>query len=412
MTQDHQSLPIDPESTARLAERGLRMGLVDTADRAAFDRWLQVDARGFHGGAMSEEELGWWRGGVAERRTTGVWDAGDDPVATTNSWTAPVTVPGGGEVPAWAISSVTVAPTHRRRGIARALLEAELRTTRALGLPLAVLTVSESTLYGRYGFAPAAFASDYVFDTTRATWTGPEPAGTLGFVTIEQWRAAIAPLHERERRQHPGAIEVFGLRWDQIGGLKSDDKDRAKRMRSVAFTDEAGELRGLALYHVGGGDEDFTKHHLTVDHLCAETPAAYAALWRFLLELDLVKEVRAGLRATDEPVRWMVRDQRGIHQTVIDHHWVRILDVKAALEARGYERDGVLEFQLTDEQGFASGGWRLEVVGGRGTVTAGAGGPNSRSRSSPPPTSVPCRRSRRSSSCCAPPAPPGSAPGY
>jgi predicted acetyltransferase len=374
VTDDYRSIPIDAESSERLAARGLRLGLLDTADREAFDRWLQVDARGFHQGRMSDEEAGWWRDGVGDRRTTGVWDDGPDPVATTSSWPVPMTVPGGTAIPSWAISSVTVAPTHRRRGVARALLEAELRTAVALGLPMAILTVSESTLYGRYGFAPAAFASDYVFDTWRATWTGPEPAGRLTFVPIERWRELIAPLHERARLHSPGEIEVWGLRWDQISGAKADDKDRAKRMRAVKYEDEAGEVRGLALYRVGGGDEDFTKHHITVDYLCTETPEAYAALWRFLLELDLVTEVRANLRAVDEPVRWMVQDQRGIRQSIADHQWVRILDVKAALEARAYERDGVLEFRVVDAFGWTEGGWRLEVVDGRGTVTAGDGG--------------------------------------
>lgn len=372
MSEDYRTLPIDADSAQRVAAVGLRLELVDTSDAAAFDQWMQADARGFHGSKLSEEELAWWREGVGDRRTTGVYDA-DEVVATVNAWPSPMTVPGGASVPSWAISSVTVSPTHRRRGLARALLEAELRTASALGLPLAILTVSESTLYGRYGFGPAAFASDYVIDTKRALWTGPEPAGRVRFVTIDEWREAIEPLHERSRT--PGEVEVFPLRWDQIAGTKSDDKSRLKQMRAIAYHDEGGELQGLALYKVGGGEEDFTKHHASVFHLAAATDAAYAALWRFLLELDLTTEVRANLRRVDDPVRWMVKDQRAIKQTVIDHHWVRILDVKAALEARTYERDGALEFQLTDELGFTAGRWRLEVADGRGTVTPGTGGP-------------------------------------
>src|SRR5690606_19874557 len=112
--------------------------------------------------------------------------------------------------------------------------------------------------------------------------------------------------------------------------------------------------------------EDFTQHHASIPYLCAETTDAYAALWRFVLELDLVSEVRAHLRPVDEPVRWMVRDQRGIHQTVTDHQWLRILDVRAALEARRYERDGVLELRVVDPLGFAEGSWRLDVVDGVG----------------------------------------------
>ncbi len=109
-------------------------------------------------------------------------------------------------------------------------------------------------------------------------------------------------------------------------------------------------------------------------YLSTETDEAYAALWRFLLEVDLVTEVRAWHRPVDEPVRWMVRDQRGIKQTVTDHQWVRILDVKAALEGRGYEHDGRLELEVSDELGFAAGRFILDVVDGTATVTPGGSG--------------------------------------
>lgn len=374
MSEDFRSLPVDAASAARMAEQGLRMELLDTSDRERFGTWLQADARGFHLGAMDDEQLAWMLDGVSYRRTTGVWD-GEEPVGTANSWPGRVTVPGGRDLPSWAISFVSVSPTHRRRGIARAMLEAELRTAVSLGLPLAMLTVSESTLYGRYGFAPAAYASDLAIDTRRAVWTGAQPAGSVRFLTVGQWRDAVAPLHERARLASPGDVEVFPLRWDQLGGIKTDDKRAARRVRAIGYHDEQGTLRGLAIYRVGGGDDDFTKHHVELIHLVSETRDAYAALWRFLLELDLVTEVRAGLRPVDEPVRWMVADQRAIRQTVTDHHWIRILDVKAALEARGYERDGVLEFRVDDESGFASGDYRLEVRDGVGTVAAGHGGP-------------------------------------
>jgi predicted acetyltransferase len=370
---DYRSIAPDETSRARLEERGLRYGLVDTSDAASFDPWLQADVRAFHGGALTEEQLGWWREGLAYRRTTGVYDD-DLLVATTNSWPTAQTVPGGRIVESWAISSVGVAPTHRRRGVARALLEGELRTAAALGVPVAMLTVSEATLYGRYGFAPAAFRSDYTFDTRRTLWTGPEAPGRLSFITLDQWLERIDPLHERVRLTTPGAIPVWPLRWAQIAGTQDTDTSRVPRIRALQYTDEAGEVRGLAIYEVAGGDDDYTQHHLNVHYLSTETDDAYAALWRFLLEVDLVTEVRSWMRAVDEPVRWMVRDQRGIKQTVTDHQWVRILDVKAALEARGYEHDGRLELEISDELGFAAGRFILDVMDATATVTPGGSG--------------------------------------
>jgi predicted N-acetyltransferase YhbS len=178
---EYQNAPIDPESAARLAASGLRLDTIDTSDAAAFEPWLQVEARGFHGARASAAEIEQLVEGLAYRRTTAVWDAASDadsadaeaPVATLNSWAAPMTVPGNSAVDTWLISGVSVSPTHRRRGIARALIEAELRTAVSLGVPVAALTVSEATIYDRFGFSPAVMSADWVIDTRRAKWAGP-----------------------------------------------------------------------------------------------------------------------------------------------------------------------------------------------------------------------------------------------
>src|SRR5690606_17568685 len=107
------------------------------------------------------------------------------------------------------------APTHRRRGIARQLLEAELRTASGLGLPLAMLTVSEATIYGRYGFGPAAMAADWRIDTARVRWTGPASPGRLELIGAEEAIALVEPLWGRVRLLSPGQIAVWPLRWRQ-----------------------------------------------------------------------------------------------------------------------------------------------------------------------------------------------------
>ena len=131
---------------------------------------------------MDEKRLAALRASYGYRRVLGVYDDALPaeeparwPVGTVASWPGELTVPGETTLPAWAISSVSVAPTHMGRGIARAMMEGELRTAAALKLPMAMLTVSESTLYERYGFAPAALASDYRIENRRGHWVGPDP---------------------------------------------------------------------------------------------------------------------------------------------------------------------------------------------------------------------------------------------
>jgi len=378
VSTDFLNAPIDRTSAESLDSQGLRLALVDTADRTAFEGWLQNEARGFHGPVQSAEVVERQLEGLAYRRTTGVWDSAsplsdtDDaetPVATLSSWAGPLTVPGHRSVEAWSISGVTVSPTHRRRGIARALLESELRTAHSLGVPLAILTVSEATIYARYGFAPAVMAADWTIDARRAAWTGPVAPGRLRFLSPEQARADLETLLESVRLESPGQVEPWPLQLDRITGLAGDDKDRIKHLRVIRYDDVAGDARGLAVYTVSEKDPLFG-FSLDVEMLVASSDEAYAALWRFLLEQDLVSTVTANLRSDTEAVAWQIADFRAARVTAQrDHLWTRILDVKAALEARSYSAHGTIVLEVTDPLGFAEGRWLLEIADdGAGTV--------------------------------------------
>lgn len=364
--------PVDPESRERLAAGGLdyRRIAVESAD---FASWLQVVARGFQDGERSAEQIAASQERSAYRRVTGVYDpaapVADAPVATIASWLGDLTVPGGLSIPSCAISAVTVAPTHRRRGIARAMLEGELRAAHAAGVPMAMLTVSESTLYGRYGFAPAAPAASWRIETKRAQWIGPRPDGRVDFIPRERLRELLPVVHERARLRVPGEIDVPAAHWDNISGTRPD-AEKAGDKRAVQYADASGEVRGLAVYAVRENHDDFTKATVTVHYLVAETDDAYAGLWRFLLELDLVAEVHASELSVDEPLLWMIADQRAATVTVRDHQYVRVLDVPAALEVRRYGAAGRLVLDVADPLGIAEGRYLLDVdADGRARVS-------------------------------------------
>lgn len=355
--------PVDEESRTRLAANGLDYRRLEV-EGDGFVGWLQSVARGFQDGERTDEQISASRDRSGDRRLTGVYDpAGpmaDAPVATIASWLGELTVPGGAAIASCAISAVTVAPTHRRRGVARAMLEGELRATQAAGIPMAMLTVSESPLYGRYGFAPAAAGASWQIETKRAAWIGPQPAGRIDFVTRERVRELLPALHERVRHRFPGEIDVPGSHWDGFAGT-NPAAEKAGEKRAVQYTDAEGEVRGAAVYAVRENHDDFTKATVTVHYLLAETDDAYAALWRFLLELDLVAEVHAGELSIDEPLLWMIADQRAAKVTVRDHQYVRIIDVVACLETRRYGGAGTLVLDVSDPLGLSSGRYLLEV---------------------------------------------------
>ncbi|HEX5730176.1 GNAT family N-acetyltransferase [Microbacterium sp.] len=363
---DWKNAPADPAAVAAVSANGLEYRVLDTSDATAFDPYLQAEMRGFLAAEQSDEQLGGARDGLAFRRFVGVYDPGSldvsQPVATVNSWVTEMTLPGGIGIPMWAISGVTVAPTHRRKGIARAMLEGELRTAVDAGVAIAGLTVSEATIYGRFGFAPATFGTDWSIETKRALWIGPRPDGRLDFVSRDQLRDQLAELHGRVRRSRPGEIEAWPGLWRRMSGTAPGQEDSAK-VRGVRYADAAGTTRGIAVYRLGSEGPDFTKHDLELHYLLSETPDAYAALWRFALEHDLVSVVKAHLRSVDEPLRWMIADQRGATVETSEHGWLRVLDVPTVLAARTYSSPVSITLRVTDPLGIADGTWELRVDG-------------------------------------------------
>ncbi len=362
---DAREIPADTTSRDRLRESALDYRVVDLRDEVQARPFQRAVGRGFLGGEANDEALSFARESLSERRTTGVFEqgapAGTLPIATIDSWVTPLTVPGG-EIPMWAISGVTVAGTHRRRGIARALLEGELRAARSAGIAIAGLTVSEATIYGRYGFGSALPATRFTVDTRRAGWGGFEPTGRLEYREREQLVDDLAQVHERARRTRSGRIAGWPGRWQQFAGVAPAEADRDK-VRGVRHLDADGEVRGVLVYTVDDREGSF-RFSLRVRMLVAETRDARAALWRFALQHDLVDEVTADLQTPDDPLPWLVADQRGVAQEVHDHGWLRILDVPAALAARTYAADVELTLRVVDPLGFADGTWRVHAAAG------------------------------------------------
>ena len=88
------------------------------------------------------------------QRTWGAFDRGS-AVGSLRSVPFELTVPGGGTVPADGITMVTVAPTHRRRGLLTGMMGRDLADAAERGDAAIILIASEWRIYGRYGFGPA-----------------------------------------------------------------------------------------------------------------------------------------------------------------------------------------------------------------------------------------------------------------
>src|SRR5215218_3884862 len=120
---------------------------------------------------------------------------GDTIVSTAGSFAFDLTVPGGARLPMAAVTMVTVHPTHRRRGVLRRVMDAQLDDVARLGEPLAGLTASEASIYERFGYGTATFTTNWELESEYAHLQHPQDRDG-GRVRLVDADAAAEVAHE------------------------------------------------------------------------------------------------------------------------------------------------------------------------------------------------------------------------
>jgi len=264
----------------------------------------------------------------------------------------------GAQVPVGGVTMVGVRPTHRRRGILRDLMRAQLTEIHEAGTePLAALTASEAVIYGRFGYGLAAdYQAIVVPKVSRAlrSVAGIDDV-RIRYVDVREAMAGCAALRNRLAEERPGMFQ-HDDRWNEhiiSDNVTSDPANGSKRRCVLAERD--GELTGFAHYRTKRAE----KGYVQVDRVHAVDIASHAALWRYLLEPDLLSETRSEI-ASDDPLLDLLLDPRAPSPITRDGLWVRTLDVGRALAARTYARDIDVVLDVTD--GFLPwnvGKWQL-----------------------------------------------------
>jgi predicted acetyltransferase len=332
---------------------------IRTVERDELGGWLASLRVGFHQGRPEDPEAGEedFAGLVDWSRMVGAFDGGR-AVATFRSYAMSVCVPGGRQVVADAITNITVSPTHRRRGLLRQIMAADLAAAAERGEPLAILVASEWPIYGRYGFGPAADIVNYEIDARTARFA-VGGSGEPRLVEPAELVDAAQRVYAEHHRTVAGAIERSEHWWRRRVGLAASPESPPGTQRCVVLDDASGVL----VYHVESAWEAWRPRSvLHVSDLFATTPEAEARLWRFACEVDLVARVVAEGRAVDERLPWLLADARDVRvRSAADFLWARVLDAPAALAARGYARPGEMVLEVEDELGHAAGRFALRA---------------------------------------------------
>jgi predicted acetyltransferase len=329
--------------------------------------WLLTLASTFLEAPAEGERLERWvtsfgRDWVPER-AWGVRDQGRW-VATLRTLERSITVPGvdgSTEVlAADALTGVTVAATHRRRGLLRTMLTDSLRAARDRGDAVSILIAAEWPIYGRFGYAPATLSARYKLERIRRGSTVPGDVARVRQVDRDEFAATAPAVFAAVRRRRAGQVDRDGFWWDRSHGRDGWPPPESPAHNYVVHDGPDGP-DGLLSWSAT------REAPLLPPRSAVDTSTPFGAndvadrdLWAYLTGLDLVDEIDLW-GPVDPSVRWLLGDARTLLTTgVVDYLWLRLLDVPAALAARRYATAGELVLELVDDSEVSvAGRYRL-----------------------------------------------------
>ncbi|MFN8178782.1 MAG: GNAT family N-acetyltransferase [bacterium] len=292
-----------------------------------------------------------------------VWREGGRPVAGLSLLTFPQLF-GGRPVPMTGVNLVGTAPEARGRGVATRLMEASVREMRASGVPISTLYPAKQTLYRRVGW-----------EVTGARWELSVNARDIDATSRELSVRAAGPsdmpaveeVYGRSIRGQTGPIERPDYMWRRI-------VDPPKKDVSGFVIDGPSGVEGYVFLRVARTEG--LRQELTVLDCAAVTPKAAQRLLSFLADHDSLADRVVWFGSPAMPLVGFLAEY--VWKARVYYPWmVRILDAKAALEARGYPLGlrAELHFDLTDPLLPENAGrFVLEVADGTGKTRSGGRG--------------------------------------
>lgn len=304
---------------------------------------------------------------------------GGNWVGTAGSYAFDMSVPGGALVPTAGVTMVGVQPTHRRRGVLRALMTRQLQDIAAEGEPLALLWASEPTIYGRFGYGLASLHAHIDIERVHARLAEPvERTGSLRLVQSEEAIGLFSAVYDKVLSEVPGLLARDERWWRYHRLTDHPDDRRGSGPLFAAVLEIGGRPEGYALYRVRQDWEHGVPNGtLEVAEAVATSLQATKELWSFLFGIDLVAKVSAWQLPGDHVLLDLAADPRRLRWGLSDGLWLRIADLPAALAARRYHGHGELVLEVRDELLPANHGrWRLVCGAGEGRAERTEAGPD------------------------------------
>ena len=301
---------------------------------------------------------------------------GEHWVATLRSEARRMTVPGcehgAPDLQIDALTNVTVAATHRRRGLMREMLSAALRAAHERGDAASALIAAEWPIYGRFGYAPATLSADYELLRARPGARCDGDPTRLRQVERKEFGALAPHVFAAARRQRSGQLDRPTWWWAHQFGLDGHEPAKEAPRNLLVHDGEHGPDGLLGWSPTDGGWVGLLPPLGRIRaSLTAATYGAYRNIWAYLTGIDGSRTITLPGRPVDERARWLLADARTLMMSRhFDFLWLRLLDVPAALRARRCAVEGELTLEVLDEDGdgFAAGRYTLTADTSGATV--------------------------------------------
>jgi predicted acetyltransferase len=270
-------------------------------------------------------------------------------VAGAGAFEFELTIPGG-PVPTAGVTVVGVLPTHRRRGIVRELMSAQLKDAHTRGEPIAALWASEGGFYGRFGYGLASVCADMEIPKAHTAFNrAVDWPGTARLVTVDEALELFPRVYDRVAPTTPGMISRTEEWWRARRLADSEWRRAGGGELAFAVLEEADGLEAYACYRLNFSYADGVPTGVThVVEAMGTNPAATAAVWRYLLDIDWMAKIEAELLPVDHPLHLLLLEQNRMRFRVGDGLWIRPVDVGAALAARAYAGECDLVLEVSD----------------------------------------------------------------
>ena len=272
----------------------------------------------------------------------------------------------GGPMQCAGVTIVGVLPTHRRRGILRRMMTAQLADIRERGEPIASLWASEDTIYGRYGYGAASRSGHVLLPRASADLRPdlPPREGRVRLIDHDEALRAFPRIYERLRQRRVG----FVLRSKEWWSTRILDDNEWRRggagPLNRVLLELDGRPAGYAIYRIYSHQTEW-KRTLRVQEALGLDPRATREIWRFLLGIDWMDDIQMRLLPVDHELVHLLTAPRALGMKVSDGLWVRPIDVGAALSGRSYAVDGRVTLEIVSDPLFEANVGTWTIADGR-----------------------------------------------